>query len=412
MNLLRCCAAVLLAPLLAYCSGSAGALPAPDISRGALSIAAAPRHVLTAAYLYSPDGLTSHGRPFRAYSSSLTWAETYSGSAVSAAGIKTLYYTNPNRISSTDPLYVSDERAYAHTCTGARIYQSISSTKYYLTNPASTTLVNAYKAEVAAELQKQHFDAILDDEPFDWYALSGMPCNYNATTWLNAYIAEEKAVGHPVVYNGLGILGANGSLSPSFAMNAGTVGGMGEACYSAAWNPHLSSGSAWRGMENTELAMASQGKLFFCYSNDLANAATSIPIRLYVYASFLLTYNSLSSILWEYFATASGYSVEPESQLVALAPLLATPTSITQLYQSTGVYARRYNACYIAAVSIGPCAAVVNPDPSAAHAFPFSSYRHTIYLAGGGILDGGTISSHGAAPPATLQPLTGVIATP
>lgn len=374
------------------------------------SVSSVPKHVITGAYLYSADGATSHGRAFSAYAPSLTWAETYNGTAVAATGIKTVFYTNPNREESDDVLYTSNESTFAHTCSGARITQPGAKVPIYLMNPNSSDLVSLYKKWVSGELSQQHFDAIFDDEPFDWYALSAMPCNYNAATWLNAYINEMKALGHPVFYNGLGNFGANNTLSPTIQMNSGAIGGMGEGCYTAEWNPRIAYGSYWTAFENTEIAMAQQGKIFICYANDINSASTSIGARIYTYASFLLTYNPASSMIWEYFATASGYTVEPESRLVALEPASATPSSVSSLRTGTGTYARRYNACYIAAKAVGPCAVVVNSDSASSHAFPFTGYHHTLLLSGGGILDGGTISTAGPAPPSSLAPLSAVIA--
>ncbi len=371
-----------------------------------------PVHVNTGAYLYSSDNATSHGRPFSAYAPSLTWAETYSGSAVSAAGIKTLLYTNPNREETTDPFYNTNEKTFAHTCSGARITQPNSAKTIYLMDPTSPDMVNLYKSYVANELSKQNFTAILDDEPFDWYALSAMPCNYVAASWLNAYAAEMTALNHPVIYSGLSSFGPNNTLAPTMQFNSSTIGGLFEGCYAAHWNPTITSGVQWVATENTELAMAQQNKLFICMPVNYTTASTSsgIAIRLFVYASFLLTYDVSTTSLWDFFGTASSYGVEPESELVALSPVVPAPAAVTTLQQSSGVYARQYGACYIAGKSVGPCAAVVNPDAFSAHAFPYTTYHHTLLLTGGGILDGGRVSTTGGAPPSSMAPLSGVIA--
>ncbi|MBV8148649.1 MAG: hypothetical protein JO092_06135, partial [Candidatus Eremiobacteraeota bacterium] len=51
---------------------------------------------------------------------------------------------------------------------------------------------------------------------------------------------------------------------------------------------------------------------------------------------------------------------------------------------------------------VGACAVVVNPDSGSAHPFPFPQYTHTLVLNGGGILDGGTVSTSGPPPPLNL----------
>lgn len=156
--------------------------------------------------------------------------------------------------------------------------------------------------------------------------------------------------------------------------------------------------------------MAQQGKFFICYSNDLTSASAAIAPRVYTYASYLLTYNLSTSMIWEYWGTTSGYTVEPESELVATSPVVAAPSSVSSLQTSTGAYGRRYNTCYIAAKAVGPCAVVVNPDSANSHTFPYTGYHHTLLLSGGGVLDGGTISAAGPAPPSSLGPLTAAIA--
>lgn len=376
-----------------------------------------PKHVMTGAYLFSPDGpngTTAHNRPFSAYASSLTWAETYSGSHVAATGIKTIFYTNPNRTEKSppahDPLYTSNENAFAHNCSGGRITQTGTTNVFYLMNPMSGALTDLYRSYVNTNFSQQHFDAVFDDEPFDWLALSAMPCNYNATTWMNAYINQIKALGRPLFYNGLGNLGANNSISPTIQLNAASIGGEGEGCYTEHWNPHYASGAYWVAVENTEIKMAQQNKIFICYANDLTSPASAIVSRTYNYASFLLTYNVNTTMLWEYYGGSSSYTVLPESKLVALSPAVATPSTVSSLRTSTGAYGRKYNACYIGGSAVGPCAVAVNSDAGSSHAFPFTGFHHTLHLSGGSVLDGGTISTQGAAPPSSMAPLTGVIA--
>jgi hypothetical protein len=356
-----------------------------------------------------------YGRTVSAYSSSLNWAETYSPTVINAAGIKSLLYTNPNREETTDPMYNTNEKTFAHDCNGHRITQPNSSTPIYLMNPNSSAMVSLYASYVSSMLSsKGNYTAILDDEPDDWYALSAMPCNYVSTTWSNAYANEMKSLPRPAIYNGLGIQGRNNSISTTINFNSVAMGGMMEACYTAPWSPPLSSGAYWQTNENIEIKMAAQRKFLICLSNNhtTASTTTGIAYRKYAYASFLLTYDVNNSSLWEGFVTASGYKVEPESKLVALNPVIATPSTIAGLKTASGVYARQYKACYIGGKLVGACAAVVNSDPTYAHAFPYTTYHHTLLLTGGGILDGGTVSAAGPAPPTSMARMTGLIAFP
>ena len=427
-KLLRLFAIAACASLITNCSGAKSTLPitttpsgeARQIETAALTPnASAPTHVLTSDYMFSDDNVTTHGRPFSAYSSSLTWGETYAGTAAHNAGIKTIYYSNPNREtpgeiaigSGGESLYPTTESAFAHTCSNARIYEQ-RTTKYYLTNPNSPVMVNLYKTVVASVTSQQHFDLIFDDEPFDFAVLSGMPCNFVASTWLGYYEKEIAAVGHPILFNGLGVLGPNNTLSASFPLTSVTSAGMAENCYGTHFGSPLKNGSYWVAMENTELKMAAINKMFLCYSSDLQTATTAQAARTYVYASFLLTYNPNTSVFWEYFLTHSGYHVEPESKLVPLSPVVAAPATVASLHLSTGVYGREYAACYLGGTAVGKCAVVVNSDASGSHAFPYHTYHHTLKLTGGGILDGGTVSTNGPAPPASVAATSAVIALP
>jgi hypothetical protein len=144
---------------------------------------------------------------------------------------------------------------------------------------------------------------------------------------------------------------------------------------------------------------------------NLNSASGQTDARLYALASFLLTYDPSTSVLWEQFATPSGFHVEPESQLVVLDPLTATPSSVGSLQQAGGAYGRQYGQCYLAGNFVGPCAVVVNPTSSTL-AFPFPQYAHTLVLSGGGILDGGTVAANGPAPPQSLAPEEAAIVFP
>ncbi|MBC5827314.1 MAG: hypothetical protein GIW99_06485 [Candidatus Eremiobacteraeota bacterium] len=158
--------------------------------------------------------------------------------------------------------------------------------------------------------------------------------------------------------------------------------------------------------------MAQQQKSFLCIAGNMSPAASSIDLRTYYTASYLMTYDLGTTVLGEKFATPSGFHAEPESELVATNPVVPTPSDISSLMISTNVYGREYGACYIAGVSVGPCAVAVNTDAAAySHPFPWGSkYQHTLALSGGGILDGGTISADGPAPASSIPGNGAVIA--
>jgi len=279
-----------------------------------------------------------------------------------------------------------------------------------LMNPLSVTLRGMWNSFVNTAMSHGHFDAVFSDDADDVYGITSMPCGYTPAFWLAATNAEQLFLGRPVIYNGLSILSAGYGVSDAIGLNISAIGGMMEGCYSQPGSSPKPHDAVWRTIENTELIMAQQNKLFFCYANNVSPAASSVDARIYTYASYLLTYNVGTSVLWEYFGTPSGFHVQPEAALVATAPVIPSPRDISGLQRSSGVYAREYGACYVYGVAVGPCASVVNSDSQNARSFPFTKYHHTLYLGGGGALDGGTLSVRGYAPPASLQPLGSVIA--
>lgn len=338
----------------------------------------------------------------------LTWAWSTAGEApaLKAAGIKTMLYTNPNRQAPGGPMYTSDEATFAHDCKAHRIQFPLHN-DIYLMQPSSLHLENLWQAVAKANPQ---FDAYFDDTAGVVSNATSMPCNFNENTWMSEINALNNGFGRHIVYNGLGNLGANMSIAPSFLLNPSTMGGMLEGCYSAydTRNPKPHT-YVWQTHENTEIKMAAAGKLFICRGLNQQAAAQQISARLYLVASFLLTYDLSNSILNEKFTTRSNFDEEPESELVPAAALKTTPSTIAALRLSSGVYGREYNVCYLRGQSVGPCAVTVNSD-LAAEKYPWGTkYRHTLVLSGGGIIDGGTVSTGGPAPPAFVGAMTGVI---
>ncbi len=156
--------------------------------------------------------------------------------------------------------------------------------------------------------------------------------------------------------------------------------------------------------------MAQAQKYFFCYGNDRTSADQAIDQRLYTYASFLLTYDPNTSVLWEYYRTPSGGHVMPESRLVPMDPDVGNLTSADELRTVGGAYMRAYRQCYIAGAPAGPCIVAVNPDADAPHSVNFHGFQRTLSMQGSGVFDGGTIRIDSVAPPAELAPLQAVIA--
>ena len=101
----------------------------------------------------------------------------------------------------------------------------------------------------------------------------------------------------------------------------------------------------------------------------------------------------------------------PREGRPALDPVMMQPSSIDQLNQGPNVYGRQYKNCYYAGQWIGACAMVVNSDMGRTHPMPWTNlYHHTLVLSGGDILDGGTASTNGPAPPSLIGGPSAIIA--
>lgn len=374
----------------------------------AFAIVAAAPHVKTAAYYNSYVGLPS--APIDVVARWLSWAETdlVHGPMLQALGVKTMVYTNPNRTISGQPEFSRDESTFAHDCGGNRIVGSIDGRPQYLMDPHSQSLARRWTAVAREYMNAAHFDAIVEDDADDVNYMPTLPCNYSAEDWLAATVAMQAKMGFPVIYNGLGVF-AGQDVSQSIGLNSTALGGMAESCYGdARFAGHTSTGWRWHTMEETERLMARYRKLFFCYVNDTGPASALIGPRLFVYASFLLTYDPATSILWEYYATPSKFHVMPEVQLVPTEPTTADLNSIDDLRRD-GIYERVYRQCFLRGRPVGECMVAVNPDTVSHHLEGAGSFARTLALSGSGVLDGGMINVTNSAVPNELPAGSGII---
>lgn len=373
-------------------------------------------------------------------------------SSIAAAGIGVVEYTNPNRQSQIGTPHFPNNLPsdYAHDCLGERIYKvgygeatpppptpQPTPTDYamYLMDPHSANLAVSWATEVTtfwtqsgvapAYVFEDDADSINSTAP-------AKPCHYGQPDWTNAtngldstMMTEATAAGEnvAVLYNGLGSPAhpLPTKMPDAIGVNQTAAGGMAENCYSrqpaaTAANPDPKpfpeKDSEWLQTENVEIAMAAAQKMFVCNANSdqAIDADKKTGLRLYVIASFLLTYDPNTTVLDEQFRPASGFSVFPESQIVATNPLSPQPLQIADLYVG-GVYARQYGECYIDGALLGSCAAVVNPSSTTTYPFPLIGvYGGTLELVGGGVLDTKAKVKLTATIPATLGPRSAVIA--
>jgi hypothetical protein len=381
----------------------------------AYSSTSSQQHVLTGDFLGSPYGATTV-----AYSTAaryLSWAQVspWIANSVAAAGIKTQYYADPNQtLNDGDVFYTSTESTFAHTCSGSRVSGSYDGHTIYQMAIGGSPLQSLWTTVLDEVVSSAHYDAIFVDGDGTLASehLSSTPCNYSDSYWLYYQRELHQLAPRPIIFNGLELFdGKNLSLTLQLLPTSNTMGGNFEYCYSASSVPEIT-GWIWANDENTELAVAAQHKLFQCSLRNTLSAASQTRARIYALASFLLSYNPSTSVLLEEFYTPSKFHVFPESQLVALDPVVATPSAISGLERSGGTYAREYYHCYYKGTYVGRCAAVVNPSPTDSHPFPFTTYKHTLAVSGYGVADGGTASIYGSAPPSSLAPGEAAIVFP
>ncbi|MGA8574549.1 MAG: hypothetical protein WB609_02535 [Candidatus Cybelea sp.] len=388
-----------------------------------LTDTAVAKHVLTGDYfgnLYVVKRLRgSTTVPPATAAKYLSWAEVlqYDQQKVDANGIKTLFYYNPTFQSKSGPLY--NVETLAHTCSGRKIeaYRG-SDNPIYLMNRETLLAQNA-KTYIDQILAQNAFDMVYEDDsglsPFQAYRHVGLPCHVTPKEWIARDGKLERTVGVKQLPSSLNAFTESASgwhNNPnSIQLAIQNQGGVMEQCYSSDSNPNVYfiSGTLWAAEENTEIKVTAAQKLFFCYARNYSDADASVAMRLYDYASFLLTYRPAYAVLWETYYTASNFHVFPETGLVALDPAAHQPTDIAQLDHS-GAYVRAYKKCYYRGHPVGACAAVVNPSDSASVTNPlYGKYKHSLALTGWGITDGGTATVDGAAAPKSIPKQTGYI---
>ncbi len=367
----------------------------------------APQHVLTWASIRQVDHISpTQAAPY------LDWAAVNVADAnpFSAAGIKTLLYTDPNRVSPDERMYTNDETTFAHDCKGNRITIYGRPGPKYQMDPSSSKLVRLWRAWVKAALRGGHYDAIFDDSADSVHNTSALPCGFDQIKWTEASNLMNANLGQPIFYNGLGTLVPPYNQPPvAIGLNPTTLGGELEGCYEST-TTQIPIRTVWNNYETTEMTMATAHKQFVC--RGITTLPPKVSLRMYMYASFLLTYDPASSIISEKFSTPGNLGVFPEDTFVALNPLIPSPPSVASLQTSQWTFGRQYGACYLWGQAVGSCAVVVNADgPKQAHPFPWPGvYNHTLTIAGAGVLDGGIASATGPPPPSQIPGTRGLIA--
>ncbi len=339
----------------------------------------------------------------------LTWVQTAPPYAalMRRAGMKVDIYVNFWRDYGIErpPVGYNDLKpggphsaAAARSCSGAFLRDPTYGGGYETDARSSAALGHAlvvskyYEAEFGS-----NYDALFLD---DTGALGGMPlpCRWSVSSYQSATNKVIAGLGKPVMINSLG---AGNSLSQvGYTGASNNFAAMCEICYAGVdkyKRDIVHTDSRWLTIESAQIATIQRHKIFWAYPRAIGDARAETKFRVYVYASFLLTYDPKYAMFQEIFKTPSGFPVLPETGIVPMNPL-TTASSVAGYKRSGGAYMREYGACYYRGVNKGRCAVIVNPSSSSSASIPTSAYGHGLALAGYGVLDGGTVSFTGARP--------------
>lgn len=381
-----------------------------------------PPHVQTAEYLWSS---TEESTSPSVYAPYLTYAYTKTSllGPTHAAGIKTVLYTNPmmpHSSGSYDMNEITSSYAgvQAKDCSGNSV-RTYSNTGYLadMTNFAAGSYMSAVVNDYANNALSANpgyanpFDLVFMDNANSFYGVSAMPCNYSSSTWTADMDSAIQAEPYQTLINTLSVTTSSipGKVAGLQASNI--VGGEYEACYND---------RQWTAEEEAQIqtisALKSQGKSpgagFWCYLDGTSSdGSTATGLRMFAYASFLLTYDPNYSVFQESFASSpSTFKVMPETQFVPMEPQ-KTASAISDLQTSSGAYVQQYAYCYYKRNLVGSCEIVVNPGTATVSVPNLGNYAHSVVLTGSGVLDGGQVTFDGGAP-ASLAPGTAAILTP
>lgn len=339
------------------------------------------------------------------------------------AGIKVGFYTDPILIHGSD-IQAYPEAAFAHSCSNQRIYTTSSGVAAYLGNPGSSAEASTWYGDIKSMQQDQYGKynysfAFADDsgDPGEVWnpgvfqvggaggsTASPVYCGYSQSSWFSNIENLYQNAPLPVMFND-----DTASQYENYMQgHSNVIGGECEGCISS---PFLGggqtkvNGSSWVTQMNAGLADIYNHKIFFL-SADGAVPADTLG---YMYASYMLMYDQNYSLIRADAQTHSGIGNPPLVQIVPTQPLVATPSNLNSLSYGNGVYAREYAACYINGTLAGPCATVVNSDPSNSHPWPWLSreYHHLVQFGGSGAAtalgDNGYVNANGAHPGSSVS---------
>ncbi|MDB5073608.1 MAG: hypothetical protein JWM87_4719 [Candidatus Eremiobacteraeota bacterium] len=320
--------------------------------------------------------------------------------------------------------HVADESGWFHGADGGRLHRYVDQEFQYqeALNPASQAARDAWKWYTQRTLaHSPNVDFFLADDEGgtfigpDGTQASGWFYGFNAgsveiTSDADFIAANQKMLAaslKPVFVNGYDPATRLPSYGGKWLDSPNVVGDEYEGCYTA------DAGGNVEGDKNDKWAETSNGILAVLAHNSKAlcmmTAAATPSNRIYLMASWWMTYSEGSTIAAPERATPDGYTVRPEYDVVPRQPRATATNDIHVLRSSTGAYVREFAACYQARAPIGPCATIVNPSASAV-AMPrlAGSYTRSLAVDDRSAYTGGQATWTGGVP-AQLPALSAVV---
>lgn len=313
----------------------------------------------------------------------------------SAGGQYAIGYINPSFVPYCSPPFMPPhagkckgpigdmnppESAWVHDSTGARIYRLTGSVYEEALNPVSSSVQQDVKEYSTQYGVPAHVDGWFSDDSGDtldriYYGFDAkgvsIPSDAEYELGENALISSLEK---PTFLNG--DQGDNGlpSYGGVFLKNGNVLGQTDEGCFNSYYGKQVA--GSWATVVNLLLAIQQYGKKSVC----MMEGPPTSDGRIYAYASWFMLYDPNLSVISNLSVTPDGHTILPEYAIVPTLPRESAGALVSTLF-THGVYVREFAACYQDTVSIGECAAIVNPGSSAVAMPPLTGhYTQTLTL--------------------------------
>ncbi len=374
---------------------------------------AVPAHVRT--YLYYTAANTNTEIPARFMARYATFIETAGGHAGrvrafrAAGGRYALSYADPTFIPYCEPPFAPPagrcagpigndpalaESAWLHTADGVRLHRADAYTGEYqeILDPLAPEVARAVRRYTqtlsGAGVNAAFFDETGSELDGDFPSFGGQAAEIPTR---NAWFLGERAIvaasSLPVILNGSGP-----DWGPAYGgaiLKLPNVLGVNfEGCFSnRAIGLMNVRHDYWGRMERALLADQRLRKYVVCMMSGPFDPAQ----RVYALASWWLTYDPRWSVAAPVTRAADGYAIYPEYDIVPTEPDRSARSTVAR-FETGGVYVRMFARCYDRGISIGACAAVVNPD-LVTHAIPraLRGFTRALALDNRSVYTGGSV---------------------